>query len=425
MVSRSVRCRGSAERMLASRTVVGPSRRPRMVSGDSERNRAATSSRASGSPSRRRQISTMTGRLVGVRAKSGTAAPTRATRRATAGTSADGLRSRPLLWCGRERGDGEDHLARQAQGLAGRGQHVDARALQPDAVDQGHQVVQHVLAAVEDHQLVPPGEGCHQRVVHRELRVGLDVQRGRHRVEQGGRVGDRGQLHDRDPIAEPRRPRSHPPRQACLAHPARADQRHQGVVGHGPADAGQLLVSAHQRGRVVDDRCRPGRHGRPLVRGVGASGRPPGPGPPGPPRRATGRGPCRRAAARGSRWRPAGHRPDVRRGGGRAPAGARTARGTGWPSSGPRGRRSGRGRVRRPAGTRSSPRWWRCAARRGGRPRPAATRRPARRRPGPARGRGPRPWRAAARTGSGSSRALRVRRAKRSASSAPSGRSSR
>ena len=127
MVSRSVRWRTSMACGPASSSCDRVPSRSTMVSGARERNRAAASSRARGSPSSRRQSSATTGALASVSAKPGDAAVARSSSSCVAGADAT------LVGVGHvgrrhgERGDRPHDLARQPQRRPGGGEHVDAR----------------------------------------------------------------------------------------------------------------------------------------------------------------------------------------------------------------------------------------------------------------------------------------------------------
>ncbi len=215
---------------------------------DSERSRAAASSIASGSPSRRRQTwSTRLG--VEVRAlQSGDGG--HRPRHVELG----GLAVQPQ---GR---DGEDQLPRHRQRLAARREDADGGTRPQHALDERRDSLDEVLAVVEQQQDLVRPQPLGDRLLDRFPRSLTEAQ---HLGQLSGNarlVGDSGQVDEPHAVAEGLQQTSGClQRQPRLAAAARTRERHEPMVGEPRHDRGQLRLAPHE---VVEAHRQVGRHRR-------------------------------------------------------------------------------------------------------------------------------------------------------------------
>ena len=101
-------------------------------------------------------------------------------------------------------------LAGDLQRLAAGGQHAQAGAGGQQARGQRRAGVQQVLAVVQHQQQRPRPQGGDQAVQQRHPRRLAHAQGGRHGLGHQRRVGEGGQLHQPDPVREPRPPGPRP-----------------------------------------------------------------------------------------------------------------------------------------------------------------------------------------------------------------------
>ncbi len=125
------------------------SRRSRMSPGVSDRTRAAASSIASGTPSRRLQMASIVDRSTSSGLKDSVGGRCPDTKQSR------GVRARI------ERGNRLDPFADQPEWLPTRGQHRDSRAARHHGRDQLTQWREHVFAVVEDQEELPTSEPVH------------------------------------------------------------------------------------------------------------------------------------------------------------------------------------------------------------------------------------------------------------------------
>ena len=280
--ARSVRCRGRAVRLppVSSRKR-SFSRRAISASG-SVLSLAAASSIASGSPSRRRTMSMTRATVSSLTSKPGLTAAARSANSRTAG--------KPTASCGghagqglAERRDRQQRLAGDAERLAAGGDDPQPRAVAEQLVGQVRAGVDEVLAVVEHEQGVGVGQAVEQpgsrvpagrplSAVEQRPRL-PQADRAEHRLRHVGRVGDRGELGQPDPVGDVvrRRARSgrnrrcrghrrHLGRQPGLAGPARADQRHQPVLLQRLEHPGDVILAPDEAGQLRPQ-VRPGSAG--------------------------------------------------------------------------------------------------------------------------------------------------------------------
>ncbi len=250
---------------------------------DSVRSLAAASSIASGSPSRRRTISTTAPTVRGVDDRVDPRG------RAAVGEQLHRRARQRVLHAGvggrhPERRDGDDRLAEHAQRLAAGQQHPHLRTGAEQRIDELGDGVEQVLAVVEQQQRRPSGQRLRQ--------PGQDVGRGasRRTVEQGGlaqperpgdgggdvlAIGDCRQVDEPHPVGQLRlQRRADLDGEPGLARAARPDQRHEpGGAQRGP-DPGELAAAADEAGEPgaqTPGRRSPGWDGR-LDGSCGGSG---------------------------------------------------------------------------------------------------------------------------------------------------------
>ena len=229
--------------------------------------RAAASSRASGMPSRRRQISTTAAALSGVTAKPGTLAAARSTNSRTDSLAAilrepvvDGVMSSAGRRRARvrhvERRDGQDSLASEGERLPARGEDGHARAVGDDRLDHVGCRCDEVLAIVERHQeLLEPQEvdECLKRRLTRRL---SNAEGAANLANDGGRVHQRRELDDPGAV-----PVAVDELRGCLEQhpglPGTTDPRERDhpMVREQPADLGELALAADE-GRQLDRQVR-------------------------------------------------------------------------------------------------------------------------------------------------------------------------
>ena len=103
----------------------------------------------------------------------------------------------------------------------------------------------HVLAVVQHHQQLPPGQHPRHRLRRGHPRLLPHPQRHRHHRANPRRIPHRGQLGQPRPVREPaRHPPGHLAGQPGLAHPARPGHRHQPVLLQQARDLAHRLLPA-------------------------------------------------------------------------------------------------------------------------------------------------------------------------------------
>jgi hypothetical protein len=241
-------------------------------SGSSSRVRAAASSMANGTPSRRRQISTTARAMAWMRAKSGRTAPARSTQSAAAG---DDRRSSSAAVPGvgrqRERRHGVLPFGTQPQHRqAGREDRHPGAAGQQFAEVAGR--VDQVLEVVEDQRPSAIAEALDQGRQRGVGAPGLGPHRPRDRGENLLGLRDAGKRDEsRAGLEAVAQPLAHRQRQPGLADATRPGQRHQ-PRGLAPEQASHVvdrLLASDERRRDHAQGSRPAR-GR---RRRGAGGR--------------------------------------------------------------------------------------------------------------------------------------------------------
>jgi hypothetical protein len=119
-------------------------------------------------------------------------------------------------------------LARNRQGLATRRDDLDVRARGEKRPGERARRADHVLAVVQHHQQASAPERIRERLLDRLSALLGHTEHARRRVPDRVRIGDRGQVDEPRTVRELRRgPPRALDRQAGLAHPARAEERHQ------------------------------------------------------------------------------------------------------------------------------------------------------------------------------------------------------
>ena len=170
---------------------------------------------------------------------------------------------------GRQRLDRPGVLAVDAEALAAGGEDPDARPARDQRLHDGGGLVEDVLAVVEDDEQVEragPGQGLGGAAVLDRQAQGVG-----HRPGDGARLGEAAQRDEPRPglVDDARHPATASDSRVC--HAARADQRHDTVLGEQPVDGGDVVVPPDQRRRR--DRQRPGRDGRGPPANASASAR--------------------------------------------------------------------------------------------------------------------------------------------------------
>ena len=236
MVARSVRWRSTLARRPPVRSRRRSSRRSTRSAGERLLVRAAASSMASGTPSRRRQISSTSSRLAD-------------------GSNVGEAADRPLVEQldarpgGFEGCDGDELLVAEAEALSRRGEHPDVRAALGDGVGQVGRTVDDVFAVVEDEQRSARLQRRHDRLGQRPPQALLHVQDAGHRPGHLARRAVPGELDEPGAApgvdVGPLRGRQGEPR---LADPSRPHERHDRGVGERVVDDLQV----RRRGRSAD-----------------------------------------------------------------------------------------------------------------------------------------------------------------------------
>ena len=201
--------------------------------------RAAASSMASGSPSRRVQMPAITREVI-------VGGLERCADVCGAGDEElDGV-------VRRERRHRPDGLAADSQPLAAGGDDAQAGAAAQEVLGDLGGRPDHVLAVVEHQEHLPIADHLRQSARVRE------VERRSDRGADAGWIADGSQLHQAPAERQVRglEP-GHLEREACLAHSTGPDERHEAMVGHEAREVAQLLVASDQRGqRFRDGRAR-------------------------------------------------------------------------------------------------------------------------------------------------------------------------
>ena len=199
------------------------------VSGNA-RVRAAASSMASGSPSRRAQMSAITAWWSSESSSGAPAACARATKRL------HGV-------VGRERRHRPDGLAADSQSLAARGEEPQRRAAAQQVLGDLGGRRDHVLAVVEHDQHLPVTDQLGEPARVRKRRARPRSRRGRRPGSPTGASSTRQPPNSRSVGLGAR----HLQREPRLADPARPDERDEPMLGEQLHEVAQLGVAADQR----------------------------------------------------------------------------------------------------------------------------------------------------------------------------------